>query len=191
MDEKEIPMTEKEEKEEKTSIKKYIIIFIIGFILYSLFQTFIWEKYVYTPTAWDALEEEAGHPGVMTEINRKNSIAVLTPEDAFHVYIVSDKFLGWEIEDDISLPLDEEDPYTIHRTEMVLHKNKQLDTIMVVTQDPAISYVEIIDEDGNEHVTNRSPNEDAYLHYIWDEDGFDDDLTFEMYSSEDELFYTE
>src|SRR5699024_3619273 len=86
-------------------------------------------------TAWDALEEEAGHPGVMTEINRKNSIAVLTPEDAFHVYIVSDKFLGWEIEDDISLPLDEEDPYTIHRTEMVLHKNKQLDTIMVVTQD--------------------------------------------------------
>lgn len=184
-------MTEKEEKEEKTSIKKYIIIFIIGFILYSLFQTFIWEKYVYTPTAWDALEEEAGHPGVMTEINRKNNIAVLKPKDAFHVYIVSDKFLGWEIEDDVSLPLDEEEPYTIHRTEMVLHKNKQLDTIMVVTQDPEISYVEIIDEDGNEHVTNRSPNEDAYLHYIWDEDGFDDDLTFEMYSSKDELLYTE
>src|SRR5699024_8668406 len=135
--------------------KRNIYIIIIAIIVHSLFQTFIWEKYVYTPTAWDALEEEAGHPGVMTEINRKNSIAVLKPEDAFHVYIVSDKFLGWEIEDDVSLPLDEEEPYTIHRTEMVLHKNKQLDTIMVVTQDPEISYVEIIDEDGNEHVTNR------------------------------------
>ena len=184
-------MTEKEEKEEQTPIKKYIIIFIVVFILYSLFQTFVWEKYFYTPTAWDALEEEEGHPGVKHEINRKNSIAVLTPEDAFHVYIVSDKFLGWEIEDDMSLPFDEEEPYTIHRTEMVLHKNKPLDTVMVVTQDPEISSVKIIDEDGNEHNMNGSANEDAYLHYIWDEDGFDEDLTFEMYSSKDELLYTE
>src|SRR5699024_7898780 len=103
-------MTEKEEKEEKTPIKTYIIIFIIVFILHSLFQTFIWEKYFYTPTAWDALEEEAGEPGVMTEINRKNSIAVLTPEDAFRIYIVYDKFLCWEIEDDISLRLDKGRP---------------------------------------------------------------------------------
>lgn len=180
------------EKEEKTPIKKYILIFIVAFILYSLFNTFIWERYFYTPTAADAFENEEGRPGVFHEINRKNEIAVLKPEDAFHVYIVSNKLLGWEIEDDISLPFDEEkDPYTIHRMDMALHKNKEVDTLMVVTQDPDIWSVKVIDENGDEHGMNGSQNDDATLHYIYDEDGFDEDLTFKMYSYEDELLYEE
>src|SRR5690625_4452868 len=87
----------------KTSIMKYVFIFIVGVILYSLFNKFIWHKYVVHPTAWDALEGEAGQPGVMHDIDHDNRIAVLTPEDGFHVYIVARGFLGWNIEDEISL----------------------------------------------------------------------------------------
>ncbi|HLR72862.1 MAG TPA: hypothetical protein VK073_01495 [Pseudogracilibacillus sp.] len=184
------------EKEEKTSIKKYIIFFIVAFIFYSLFNTFIWEKYFYTPTAFDALESEKGGPGVFHEIDNKNEIAILTPEDAFHVYTLSKKLMGWEIEDEISLPAEEDSdadtPYTIHRENMALHKNKEVDTLMVVTRDPEIWYVRLIDEEGAEHGTNGTKVGDEYsLHYMWDTDAFDEDLTIKMYSYEDELLYTE
>ena len=130
-------------------------------------------------------------------MDRKNQLAVLTPKEAFHIYTVSNKFLGWEIEDEITLPLDideekdEEDPYTTYRKNMAIHKNKEIDTIMVVTRDPDISYVRVTDKDGNEHGTNGTHHDDVSLHYIQDEDGFDENLTFKMYSYEEELLYTE
>src|SRR5699024_6428708 len=83
------------EKEEKNSIKKYIIFFILAFIYYSLINTFIWEKYFYTPTAFDAFEIENGVPGHSHEIDDKNEIAILTTEDAFHVYTHTKKLMGW------------------------------------------------------------------------------------------------
>lgn len=183
------------DKEERNSVRKNILIFIVIYILYSLFNTFIWEKYFYTPTSGDALENEEGRPGVMQEIDRKNEFAVLKPEGAFHVYIVANKLLGWEIEDDISLPFNkeksEERPYTIHRNKMDLHRNQPVDTVMVITQDPNIRDVKVVDGDGNEQNTNTTHADDISLHYIWDEEGFDKNLTFKMYSSEDDLLYTE
>src|SRR5699024_3683698 len=165
--------------------------FIVVYILYSLFNTFIWENYFYTPTSGDALENEEGRPGVMQEIDRKNEIAVLKPEGACHVYIVANKFLGWEIEDDISLPFNkeksEERPYTIHRNKMHLHRNEPVDTVMVITQDRKIRDVKVVDGDGNEQDTDTTHVEDISLQYICDEEAFDKHLTFKMYSSEDDL----
>jgi|SRR5699024_7651572 len=131
----------------------------------------------------------------MQKIDQKNEIAVLKPEDAFHVYIVANKILGREIEDDISLPFNkeksEEEPYTIHRNKMDLHRNQPVDTVMVITQDPNIRDVKVIDGDGNEQNINTTHADDTSLHYIWSEEGFDKDLKLKMYSNEDELLYTE
>src|SRR5699024_8799 len=130
------------DKEERNSVRKNILIFIVIYILYSLFNTFIWEKYFYTHTSVDALENEEVRPGVMRETDRKNEFAVVNPECAFQVYIVANKCLGWEIEDVIFLPFNkeksEERPYTIHRNKMDLHINQPVDTVMVITQDPNI-----------------------------------------------------
>src|SRR5699024_286523 len=183
------------DKEERNSVRKNILIFIVVYILYSLFNIFSWQNYFYTATSGDALENEEGRPGVMQEIDQKNEIAVLKPKGAFHVYIVVNKLLGWEIEDDISLPFNreksEERPYIIHRNKMDLHRNEPVDTVIVITQDPNIRDVQVVDGDGNEQNTNTTHADDISLHYIWDEEGFDKNLTFKMYSSEDDLLYTE
>src|SRR5699024_3061385 len=131
----------------------------------------------------------------MQEINHKNEFIVLMPSCTFHVYIVSNMLLGCEIEDDISIPFNkeksEERTYTIHRNKMDLHRNQPVDTVMVITQDPNIRDVKVVDGDGNEQNTNTTHADDISLHYIWDEEGFDKNLTFKMYSSEDDLLYTE
>lgn len=62
---------------------------------------------------------------------------------------------------------------------------------MVITQDPNIRDVKVVDGDGNEQNTNTTHADDISLHYILDEEGFDKNLTFKMYSSEDDLLYTE
>src|SRR5699024_9403739 len=99
---------------------------------------------------------------------------VLKPEGAFHVYIVANKFLGWEIEDVISLPFNkeksEERPYTIHRNKMDLHRNQQVDTVMVITQDPNIRDVKVVDGDGYEQNTNTKHADYISLHYIMDKE---------------------
>lgn len=187
----------------KTSIMKYVFIFIVGVILYSLFNKFIWHKYVVHPTAWDALEGEAGQPGVMHDIDHDNRIAVLTPEDGFHVYIVARGFLGWNIEDEISLLDDESkgndgandrdengEPFTIKRTTLQLKGDRKLDTVLIVSRDSDIGYMTARDERGNTHGFNGSPNNGTYLYYIYSQDGFDDNLTFEAYTYDDELLYT-
>src|SRR5699024_4027763 len=183
------------DKEKRNSVRKNILIFIVIYILYSLFNTFIWEKYFYTPTSGDALENEEGRPGFMQEIDRKNEFAVLKPECSFHVYFVDNKLLGCEIEDDISLPFNkeksEERPYTIHRNKMDLHRNQPVDTVMVITQDPNIRDVKAVDGDGNEQNTNTTHADDISLHDILDEVGLDNNVKFKMYTSEDDLLYTE
>src|SRR5699024_5438956 len=165
-------------------VRKNILIFIVIYILYSLFNTFIWEKYFYTPTSGDALENEEGRPGDMQEIDRKNEFAVLKPEGAFHVYMDANKILEWKREQDISLHINkeksEERPYTIHRNKMDLHRNQPVDTVMVITQDPNIRDVKVVDGDGNEQNTNTTHADDISLHYILDEEGFDKNLTFKM-----------
>src|SRR5699024_12247236 len=128
-----------------------------------------------TPTSGDALENEEGRPGVMQEIDRKNEFAVLKPEGAFHVYIVVNKLLGWEIEDDISLPFikerREERPYTIHRNKMDLNRNKTVETVMYITQDPNIRDVKVVDEDSNEQNTTTTHADDISYYYIWNDEG--------------------
>src|SRR5699024_8206432 len=162
------------DKEERNSVRKNILIFIVIYILYSLFNTFIWAKYFYTPTSGDALENEEGRPGVMQEIDRKNEFAVLKPEGAFHVYMVDNKLRGCEIEEDISLPFNkkksEKKQYTIHRNKMDLHRKHPVDTVMVITQDPNIRDVKVVDGDGNEQNTNTTHADDISFHYIWDEE---------------------
>src|SRR5699024_11310288 len=129
-------------------------------------------------------------------IRDRNVTGVQTCALPIYVYTLSKKLMGWEIEDEISLPAEEDSdadtPYTIHRENMALHKNKEVDTLMVVTRDPEIWYVRLIDEEGAEHGTNGTKVGDEYsLHYMWDTDAFDEDLTIKMYSYEDELLYTE
>src|SRR5699024_12750965 len=87
----------------KASIMKYVFIFIVGVILYSLFNKCIWHKYVVHPTAWDALEGEAGQPGVMHDIDHDNRMAGHTPEAGLHVYIITRRVVVWNIKDDISM----------------------------------------------------------------------------------------
>src|SRR5699024_11544508 len=97
-------------------------------------------------------------------------------------YIVANKLLGWEIEDDISLPFNkeksEERPYTIHRNKMDLHRNQPVDTVMVITQDPNIRDVKVVDGDGNEQNTNTTHAADISLHYILNGEGFAKNVTF-------------
>lgn len=52
-----------------SKVKRTILNFILSIILIYLFNQFIWEKYFFNPTPWDALEEEKGQPGVMGEID--------------------------------------------------------------------------------------------------------------------------
>ncbi len=177
---------------EKVSTKKHITTIIIAVVIYMLFNELIWEKYIYTPTAWDAVEDQTSESGTMYEIDSDNKIVVLpTHENTFQLYTVSKGFLGWKIQDEVDMPIDEDEPYAVDRMNLTLKKNNDVEVLVVITVDPDIGYVRTVDQDGNEIDFNGTANDDAYLHYIYDEDGFDEDLTFEMYSYEDELLYTE
>lgn len=185
---------EKSEEEEKPSIKKLFIFFIIGFILFALFNKFIWHKYVVHPTAGDALKDEIGQSGLIHNMDNDNSLAVVTLEKAFHVYTVSRGFLGWNIQDEIALEIDEEteenEPFTVHRTNLELKKDEKLDTILIISRDPKIGYITAYDEDGNSHGFNGQPNDGVYLYFTYSQDGYGDNLTFEAYTYDDECLYT-
>lgn len=159
-----------------------------------MFKEFIWNVYVYTSTESDALKNKDGQPATMYSIDKDNTLAILTPEDAFHVYTISDSWLGWKVTDDINIPIkksESEKPYAIERTKLSINKSDEVDTLLVTTNDPDIRDVRAIDEHGNEHKLNAKPNNETYLNFTFDEQGFDEDLTFKFYSSEDKLLYSE
>ena len=61
---------------------------------------------------------------------------------------------------------------------------------MIVTRNPDIWNVKVIDEDGKIHGTSGTRiNSNVSFHYIQNVDGFDKNLEFKMYSYEDELLY--
>lgn len=180
------------QKESRTKRNMFMIISL--FILFLLFNEFIWSKYIVNPTAWDALEEKPGHPGTGGEIDSKNMIAVLYPGKDFHIYLVSKGYWGWKINDEIAIPNERNSaPFTAEKQSLKLKGKGVIDVVFIVGHDKDIDYFVAYDENGDEYLFNRMFNKEglAYLHYTYSEEKIPGNLTYEAYSVDDRLLYTE
>lgn len=177
-----------------SGMKRKVLYFISSIILISLFNQFIWEKYFFNPTPWDALEEEKGQPGVMGEIDRDNYIAFLHPDKGFKVYALSRGFWGWSITDDIAIPNeDTTEPFIATVKTLQLKGKDNVDIILIVSHDKNIRAFTATDENGKKFNFNGTVNDESstYLYYQFEKDTISENLTIEAYSKDDELLYKE
>lgn len=178
--------------ESRTKRNVFIIIFL--FILFLLFEEFIWNKYIVNPTAWDALEEKPGRPGTGWEIDSKNMLAVLYPGKGFHIYLVSKGYWGWKINDEIAVSNERNSAsFTAEKQSLKLKGKGDIDVIFIVGHDKEIDYFVAYDENGEEYLFNKALNEEdsTYLHYTYNEGKISGELTYEAYSVDNKLLYTE
>ncbi|WP_252504352.1 hypothetical protein [Sporosarcina sp. Marseille-Q4943] len=75
-----------------------VLLIVIGIVL---FKTFVWDEYIVNPTAGAALDGEAGEPGVMHVISKKQEFAIRPYEEGFKIYAVSKGFWGWSVTDEM------------------------------------------------------------------------------------------
>ena len=140
----------------------FIIISLCIFFL--LFNEFIWNKYIVNPTAWDALEEKPGQGGTGWEIDNDNMLAVLYPEEGFHIYLVSKGFWGWTIKDDIAIPNEKNSaPFTAEKQSLKLKGKDEIDVIFIVSHDKEIDYLIAYDENGDEYLFNKTLNKEILI----------------------------
>lgn len=135
----------------KQKKKSYIIVILIFLISLLLFQNFVWDEYVVNPTASAALDREAGKQGVLTEINKEQSLGVLKLVDGYRAYALSEGFWGWSITDDTYIPnTSNEKNFVTKRESFEFKGNKKVDVILITTQENEISYFRAYDENEDE-----------------------------------------
>ena len=182
-------MTKKEARPKKNGF-----ILISFLILFLLFNEFVWNKYIVNPTAWDALEEKPGQGGTGWEIDSDNMLAVLYPENGFHLYLVSKGYWGWTIKDEIAIQNEKNSaPFTAEKQSLKLKGKDEIDVIFIVSHDKEIEYFIARDGNGDSYHFNKTFNKESpgYLHYTYSEEKIPGDLTYEAYSADDRLLYTE
>ncbi|MGY0691366.1 hypothetical protein ACW2QC_01080 [Virgibacillus sp. FSP13] len=170
---------------------KYRIITLLIFLLFLLlFQKFVWNEYIVNPTASDALEKGEGKQGFLTEIDKKQSLGILETEDGYHAYALSQGFWGWSITGGVYIQnASSKENFVTKKETFEFKDNKEADVILITTKDDSISYFLAFDENGNEIHFDTTRDEGKELHYAYSESPLSGKITFEAYSSDDELLY--
>lgn len=176
-------------KQEGKSHKVMILIFLI---ILMLFQNFVWNVYVVNPTVSDALDKEKGEQGVITKIDKKQSFGILKLADGFHAYAISKGFWGWSITDDTYISNESTDkPFNAKKETFQYKNNKEVDVILIATNDADVSKLIAYDENKKEIGLWKVPYNGLNLYYAYSRKPIADNITIEAYSANEELLYQE
>lgn len=170
---------------------KSIVNGVILFLVVALFYNFVWNGFIVNPSASVALEKKEGTRVALTEIDNKQSLGILQLSDGYQAYALSRGFLGWSVTDDIYLPdAAGNDIFSASKETLEFKRNKEIDIVLVSTQNEDISYFKAVDESNNEIYFDTSRDEGGReLHYAFSKTPLTGAITYEAYSNDDELLY--
>lgn len=166
---------------------------LLSALIVAVIYNFIWKGYIVHPTPSDALGEKKGKQAILTEIDRKKYLGIVKLEDGFHAYALSDGFWGWSTTDDFYLPnyLFYKDKFVAKKETFKFKGGKDVDIVFVLTVDDQISYFNAYDEKEREIIFDTTRDAGRELHYAFSLTPLEGNLTYEAYSSDDELLYRE
>lgn len=165
-----------------------IVLFLLSLVL---FKQLVWNEYVVNLTESAALEEQ-GEKGTIIGISNNKSLAIVTLEDGFRVYAISEGYFGWTITDEVYISSKIEDkPFNAKQTTLVFKDDTKLSLVLATTNNSEVTEMVAFQNNNTEIKLGKVPNHLTNLYYGYSEEPYSQEIIFEAYSVEGNLLYRE